>query len=112
MPYTTDILKERGTLIMPESVDDGKGQRVKYREGITIWCGLQFTRGARSIRAGELDAYEQALFRSRYISAIDDGVRLFYKGKYYNLTAIQKDQRDNTVQAVAIQIKPFAYEKQ
>lgn len=109
MSYSTNYLDQRCTLLLEENFSDAKGQRVRYAEGDTIWCGLQFTKGGRALRAGELQAYESALFRSRWRADIADGTRILCGGKFYNLSAVHADYRGNTVQAVATEIKPFKF---
>ncbi|MGN0061256.1 MAG: head-tail adaptor protein [Alloprevotella sp.] len=110
MGYSTGLLDKRARILRAEPHTDERGRRIEYRAGEKIWCGLTFTRGARAMHAGELFAYDVALFRSRYVAGIDNGTRIVCDGKYYSLTSVQSDYRRNTVQAVATEIKPFDYD--
>lgn len=83
---------------------DGFGTAPKYEILGTFWMAENFTRGAKSLHEGSLDAYDTVMFRCRYNCQIDRWCLLQYHGKWYQITSCNEDYRDNQIQMTAVEM--------
>lgn len=109
MSYDSGYLNRQAMVYVPVDLVDEEGKRVQWKKHRKVWCNLSYSKGGRAMRAGELQAYEVSMFRSRYFDFIEDGCRIEVDGKFYAVEAVHGDYYDNTLQAIATQIKPFRY---
>lgn len=108
MAYSTDILKNKCTILTRSEAVDGKFGRnsagVTYTEGSTIWCSVTWTKGAKALREGALDAYDYIMVRCRYTSELTRECRVKVDGKVYDIQSFHADKQENTIQLTAIEL--------
>ena len=74
---------------------------IKYQEVATVWAEKKFNKGAKSLNAGAVDAYDVVLFRMRYRSDIDRWCLLKCQGVWYQIESFNEDFTDNQIQITA-----------
>lgn len=58
------------------------------------WAKIEDKSGGESFPANQLTAYRSTVFTIRYISGLDETMRILYKNQYYNIRLIKKPDRD------------------
>jgi len=108
MAYSTGILKDRITIQTRKTATDGRFGRnsagVQYEDGSTIWANVTWTKGAKALREGALDAYEYIMVRCRYTAELTRECRIKYDGKVYDIQSFHADKGENTIQVTAIEL--------
>lgn len=107
MAYTSGMLNKR-VKIAKRLNDDfktfGKSGHPMYTILGEFWAAETFNRGMKAMREGALDAYDTVMFRMRYNSAVDRWCLIQYLGKWYQITSLQEDYRDNQIQIIAVEL--------
>lgn len=104
MSYSSGMMNDRVTIFLPHR----EGTRTTYTIGPTVWCNVTWTKGAKALRQGAVDAYETVMIRTRFVSLISRWCRLGVNGKYYTIESLQADKRQNTCQMICTEINEFS----
>ena len=104
MAYTSGMLNKRIT-IATRAEDQGntfgKSAQPKYRILGTYWAAETFSRGAKALHEGALDAYDTVMFRLRWNGNIDRWCLIQYLGKWYQIMSCNEDKQGNQIQITA-----------
>jgi SPP1 family predicted phage head-tail adaptor len=105
MGYSAGMLNKRVTIARRIKAEAGKmgldSGGIKYQEVDTVWAEKKFNKGAKSLNAGAVDAYDVVLFRMRYRSDIDRWCLLKCQGVWYQIESFNEDFTDNQIQITA-----------
>jgi SPP1 family predicted phage head-tail adaptor len=105
MAYGAGMLKYRIKIAKRAADTMGKyGQNSggqKYQLLGTFWAGETFSKGAKALQEGAMEAYDVLMFRMRYNSDIDRWCLIQYRGKWYEIKSLQEDYQDNQIQIIA-----------
>lgn len=82
----------------------GKSGQPKYELIGYFWMAETFNKGVKAMHEGALDAYDTVMFRCRFNRAIDRWCLLKYNGKWYQITSLNEDYRDNQLQMLATEL--------
>ena len=103
MPYSSDILRYRVT-ILNKQVASGFGETTSYQTAATVWADVTWSKGAKALREGALDAYDTVLIRMRYNDVVTRDSRLQHGGVTYQIQSFHPDHQDNTIQITATEV--------
>ena len=103
MPYSSDILRYRVT-ILNKQVASGFGETTSYQPAATVWADVTWSKGAKALREGALDAYDTVLIRMRYNDVVTRDSRLQHCGVTYQIQSLHADSQANTIQITATEI--------
>jgi SPP1 family predicted phage head-tail adaptor len=96
------VIAKRSTGPAPSAATDtGKA---RYEILATVWASETWNKGAKSMQAGVLDAYDTVMFRMRYRSDIDRWCLIQYHGKWYQIQSLNSDYHDNQLQITATEM--------
>ena len=99
------MLNKRVTIAKRVKAEAGKmgldSGGIKYQEVATVWAEKKFNKGAKSLNAGAVDAYDVVLFRMRYRNDIDRWCLLKCQGVWYQIESFNEDFTDNQIQITA-----------
>ena len=84
--------------------DVRKSGQPKYEILGTFWMSETFSKGAKALHEGALDAYDTVMFRCRYNKDIDRWCLLQYNCKWYQITSFNEDYHDNQLQMTAVEL--------
>lgn len=105
MGYSAGMLNKRVTIAKRVKAEAGKmgldSGGIKYQEVATVWAEKKFNKGAKSLNAGAVDAYDVVLFRMRYRHDIDRWCLLKCQGVWYQIESFNEDFTDNQIQITA-----------
>ena len=103
MGYTSGLLKYRVT-ILNKQVASGFGETTSYQPAATVWADVTWSKGAKALREGALDAYDTVLIRMRYNDVVTRDSRLQHDGVTYQIQSLHADRQANTIQITATEI--------
>ena len=103
MAYTSGMLKYRVT-ILNKQVAAGFGETTSYQPAATVWADVTWSKGAKALREGALDAYDTVLIRMRYNDVVTRDSRLQHGGVTYQIQSLHADRQANTIQITATEI--------
>ena len=103
MAYTSGLLKYRVT-ILNKQVASGFGETTSYQPAATVWADVTWSKGAKALREGALDAYDTVLIRMRYNDIVTRDSRLQHDGVTYQIQSLHADRQENTIQITATEI--------
>ena len=105
MGYSAGMLNKRVTIAKRVKAEAGTmgldSGGIKYQEVATVWAEKKFNKGAKSLNAGAVDAYDVVLFRMRYRNDIDRWCLLKCQGVWYQIESFNEDFTDNQIQITA-----------
>ena len=108
MAYSAGMLNKRITIAKrvtgtapTTATDTGRAQ---YEILATVWASETWNKGAKSMQAGVLDAYDTVMFRMRYRSDVDRWCLIKYHGKWYQIKSLNSDYQDNQLQITATEL--------
>lgn len=109
MGYSTGILNKRVTILTRERATGGERGRGSgeptFTPNCTVWASLTWTKGARAMQAGALEAYDVVMIRMRWHPAVNRDCRFQCEGKTYQVLQLNDDKRANTIQIIAQEIR-------
>ncbi|MCD8207516.1 MAG: head-tail adaptor protein [Bacteroidales bacterium] len=111
MSYGSGMLKRRVRIIHPRRVDGLTGEGTGWEWGHWIWAAVDWSRGTRALRQGEVEAYDVVMVRTRWHGNIDRYCRLWYDGQYFAVDNFHADRQANTIQITAVEIGAFAVDE-
>ena len=119
MAYTSGLLKHRVT-ILNKQVASGFGETTSYQPAATVWADITWSKGAKALREGALDAYDTVMIRMRYNDVVTRDSRLQIRMRYndvvtrdsrlqhggvtYQIQSLHADRQENTIQITATEI--------
>lgn len=103
MAYTSGLLKYRVT-ILNKQVASRFGETTSYQPAATVWADVTWSKGAKALREGALDAYDTVLIRMRYNDVVTRDSRLQHDGVTYQIQSLHADRQENTIQITATEI--------
>ena len=103
MPYTSDILQHRVT-ILNKQVATGFGETTSYQPAATVQADVTWKKGQKALNEGALDAQDTVLVRMRWNNVVTRESRLQYDGVTYQIQSFHPDRRDNTIQITATEV--------
>ncbi len=103
MAYTSGLLKHRVT-ILNKQVASGFGETTSYQPAATVWADVTWSKGAKALREGALDAYDTVLIRMRYNDVVTRDSRLQHGSVTYQIQSLHADRQENTIQITATEI--------
>ena len=108
MAYSAGMLNKRITIAKrvtgttpTAATDTGKA---RYEILVTVWAAETWNKGAKSMQAGVLDAYDTVMFRMRYRSDVDRWCLIQYHGKWYQIQSLNGDYQENQLQITATEM--------
>ena len=103
MAYTSGLLKYR-VKILNKQVASGFGETTSYQPAATVWADVTWSKGAKALREGALDAYDTVLIRMRYNDIVTRDSRLQHGGVTYQIQSLHADRQENTIQITATEV--------
>ena len=103
MSYSSDILRYRVT-ILNKQVASGFGETTSYQPAACVSADVTWSKGAKALREGALDAYDTVLIRMRYNDVVTRDSRLQHGGVTYQIQSLHADRQENTIQITATEI--------
>ena len=103
MAYTSGLLRYRIT-ILNKQVASGFGETTSYQPAACVWADVTWSKGAKALREGALDAYDTVLIRMRYNDIVTRDSRLQCDGVTYQIQSLHADRQANTIQITATEI--------
>ena len=103
MAYTSGLLKYR-VKILNKQVATGFGETTSYQPAATVWADVTWSKGAKALRDGALDAYDTVLIRMRYNDVVTRDSRLQHGSVTYQIQSLHADRQENTIQITATEI--------
>ena len=103
MAYTSGLLKYR-VKILNKQVASGFGETTSYQPAATVWADVTWSKGAKALRDGALDAYDTVLIRMRYNDVVTRDSRLQHGGVTYQIQSLHADRQENTIQITATEV--------
>ena len=107
MSYSTGMLNKRIQIYRRASEQPstfGKSGQPKYELVGTFWAAESFSKGAKALKEGALDAYDTVMFRLRYTDCIDRWSIIKYNGSFYQIQSFNADQQQNQIQITAVEM--------
>jgi len=103
MSYQSGFLHQRVT-IRNKVAATGFGDTTSWKDVATVWANITFSKGAKSMREGALDAYDTVIIRMRWNNVIDRDSHLVHDGKEFQITSFHRNYEENIVQITATEI--------
>ncbi len=104
--YTAGLRNKRITIHTPGGyVDDEYGRTVAPGGQFQRWAGVTWTKGAKAMQEGTLDAYGVILVRTDYDSRITRDCKVEYDGRMYRIQDFRPDRQENTIQMLCSELQ-------
>lgn len=104
MSYSSSMLRHTVTILVPEKVDGTTGKKTQWSVGSTIHAAVDWSRGTRALREGDVTVFDIIMVRCRYTSEMNDRCRLQYGDKYFVIDSFHADYMNNTIQITASEV--------
>lgn len=102
MGYSTGLMRQRVTFYQRTTATQNEygldAAGITWEEAATVWAAVDWTRGAKALHEGAVDAYEVLMIRCRYNSNINRDCLVLYDGRYYEIESCHRDYHENTIQ--------------
>ena len=103
MGYSSGMLKYRVT-VLNKQVATGFGETTSYQPAATVWADVTWSKGAKALREGALDAYDTVMIRMRWNNVVTRDSRLQHGDVTYQIQSLHADRQENTIQITATEI--------
>ncbi len=107
MAYSTTILNKRVEIRNRKSASQttlGKKSGEWETVGV-VWAGVTWSRGAKAMREGALDAYDTVMVRMRWNELTNRDSRIVADGKTYEVETMQADKQQDIIQLVCHEVQ-------
>ena len=105
MGYSSGMLRHCVTIYNKLEPDKVKfGEKVKYEAVGSVHADVTWSKGAKAMREGALDAYDTVLIRMRWNNIVNKFSLLECEGVTYQITEFHADKYDNIIQIKAQEI--------
>ena len=103
MSYSTGMINKRVTILTRGAAQDTDYGRVAgaWTRGATLWAAVDWSRGAKAMREGAMEAYDTIMVRCRWREDLTRESRLLYAGDVYEIESFHADKTANTIQLTA-----------
>lgn len=107
MAYSTAMMEERVAVLNPTDEQRGEfgkssaGRKYQYTD--TVWAGVHFNKGQKSMREGAYDAYDTVMFRMRWNDFTQRRSMLVWDGRTWEIRSFNRKYIDNEIQITAIE---------
>lgn len=107
MSYNRGMLNKRVVVMnRTAAVDTDYGRKGgDFAVAGTIWAGVTFNRGAKSMREGALDAYDTIMVRSDCHRFLKRDSRLAYDGRTWQIDSFNEDTELDECQITATEVQ-------
>lgn len=109
MAYSSGMLKDRVEILTRQratSGSRGRGSGEPTFDAVgTVWASVTWTKGARPMQEGALEAYDVVMIRMRWNDIVNRDCRLRSGGKTYQILQLQEGRQDNQIQIIAQEIR-------
>lgn len=75
-----------------------------YEPVVCLWANVTWSKGAKAIREGALDAYDTVLIRTRWTNQLTRDSFIGYEGHIYQILSYHASKQENTIQITAQEI--------
>ena len=72
-----------------------------YEYTTTVWAGVTFSKGVKSLREGALDAYDTVMFRMLYTKKVCRESMLVWDDRTFAVQSFNRDYQTNEIQITA-----------
>ena len=103
MGYSTGLLRYRVAVMRRARESASFGKERSYEYAGTLWAGIDYSRGSKSLREGALDAYDRLIVRIRWTNIIDRFCMLVYEGRTFQIESFNEDKYDNQIQLTIVE---------
>jgi len=106
MAYSSDILNKK-IYYRVGGMQDGEYGRVAkaWVEHGPIWANVTWSKGAKAMREGVMDAYDSIMVRTRWRSTLTRDCRLRIGDKVYEIDSFNGSYEDDEIQITAREIQ-------
>lgn len=104
MAYQSGFIHQRVTIRNKVLDGVGFGDTTQYKDVVTVWANVAFSKGAKALHEGALDAYDTVIIRMRWNSIVSRDSHIVHDGKEYQITSFHRDYHENIVQITAAEI--------
>ena len=108
MSYNTGMLNKRVEVLRRcrrEAGQRGRGsQEATFEVAGSRWASVTWTKGARALQEGALEAYDVVMIRMRWNTLVDKDCRIRCEGKVYQVLQLNDDKKENQVQILAQEV--------
>lgn len=80
------------------------GDTTQYQDAVTVWANVAFSKGAKALHEGALDAYDTVIIRMRWNSIVSRDSHLVHDGREYQITSFHRNYQENIIQITAVEI--------
>ena len=109
MAYSSGMLKDRVEILTRQRAISGERGRGSgepvFGTAACVWAAVTWTKGARPMQEGALEAYDVVMIRMRWNDIVNRDCRLRSGGKIYQILQFQEDRQDNQIQIIAQEIR-------
>ena len=109
MSYSTGLLKDRVEILVRQRATSGERGRGSgepvFEVATSVWGAVTWTKGARAMQEGALEAYDVVMIRMRWNDIVNRDCRLRSGGKTYQILQFQEDRQGNQIQIIAQEIR-------
>lgn len=103
MGYSAGFLNHRVT-IRNKVAGTGFGETTSYRDVKTVWANVTWSKGAKALHEGALDAYDTVMIRMLWNDVVKRDSQLVYEGVTYQIQSFHPDKLANTLQITAVEV--------
>ena len=102
--YASGMRRHRVTIVNRQAAEQSKfgldGSGIRWNDGSTVWCAVDWTKGMRALNAGSVDAYAVKEFRMDYNEEVTMRSRVQWMGEVYQILpeTFHVDKQANTIQ--------------
>ena len=109
MAYSSGMLKDRVEILVRQRATTGERGRGSgepvFEVAACVWGAVTWTKGARPMQEGALEAYDVVMVRMRWNNIVNRDCRLRSGGKTYQILQLQEDRQGNQIQIIAQEIR-------
>lgn len=109
MAYSSGMLKDRVEIFVRQRATTGERGRGSgepvFEAAVCVWGAVTWTKGARPMQEGALEAYDVVMVRMRWNNIVNRDCRLRSGGKTYQILQLQEDRQGNQIQIIAQEIR-------
>lgn len=103
MGYSSGFLKHHVTILNKVTATKF-GETTRYEKAVEVHADVSWSKGAKALREGSLDAYDTVLIRMRWNNIVTRESRLECDGRTYQIQSLHADRQDNIIQITATEV--------
>lgn len=102
MAYSSGMLRKRVHILNRAAGTDGDFGRNSagrgYTYAITLWAGVNFNKGMKSLREGAVEAYDTIMVRMAYNDIVNRESMIIFDGRTFQVQSFNSDYQTNEIQ--------------